>query len=366
MSGKAVWNRYRGVRFHTASGSFLAGPAGPGACLALCPHRRHPALTPQHGCQIAAEAARSGRLRPMALQKLTGTDAFVVTDLPNATHADGVVRWAKKVLQDGARTMARSRTYSWALLGRQISGASAGISAAPEDRDTAITAFVDELRESIASGALSLDAGKGLSADDLSGWAELDQRASLRTGVEHDLLATGIVAAGDVALGGIAGSSVTLEGAGSATDAIAAALVAAGATIAAAGDGADIALTPSDLLVCGSKLGLVDHDLAAALPQRALVPCGVAPVSAKGLAVATRREVVVVPDFLSLLGPLLAFRPADDATADSLRADADATVRSLLTDAIGHEEGPYLGAAYAAETFLSTWQETLPFGRPLA
>lgn len=26
MSGKAVWNRYRGVRFHTASGSFLAGP----------------------------------------------------------------------------------------------------------------------------------------------------------------------------------------------------------------------------------------------------------------------------------------------------------------------------------------------------
>ncbi len=302
----------------------------------------------------------------MALQKLTGTDAFVVIDLPDAPHADGVVRWAKKVLQDGARTMARSRTYSWALLERQISGASAGISATPEHRDEAIAAFVGELRDSVATGSLSLDAGKGVSAEDLSGWMQLDRRSPSRTEAEHDLLATGVVAAGDVALGGIAGCSVTIEGAGTATDALSAAFAAAGATVAAIGVGADVAQTPSDLLVCGSKLGLVDHDLAAVLPQRALVPCGVAPVTAKGLAVASRRGVVVVADFLSLLGPLLAFRPDDDATADSLRSEADLTVRNLLSSAMAHDEGPYLGAALHAEAFLSTWQETLPFGRPLA
>ncbi|HNI34929.1 MAG TPA: hypothetical protein PLV93_05985, partial [Microthrixaceae bacterium] len=31
-----------------------------------------------------------------------------------------------------------------------------------------------------------------------------------------------------------------------------------------------------------------------------------------------------------------------------------------------HDEGPYLGACYAAEEFLRTWSDELPFGRPLA
>ncbi|UDY36346.1 hypothetical protein [Dermatobacter hominis] len=302
----------------------------------------------------------------MALQKLSSTDAFVVTDLPGAAHADGVVRWAKKVLQDGARTMARSRSYSWALLEQQVSGASAGISAAPDDRDAAIAAFVEELQEPVAAGTLSLDAGKGVAPGDLTALQELDRRSPLRTELGDELLGIGIAAAADVALGGLAGATAVVEGAGASADAIAAALVAAGAEVAATGDGAEVATTPSDLLVCGSKMGLVDHDLAAELPQRAIVPCGVAPVTAKGLAVARRRDVVVVADFLSLLGPLLAFRPADGATAESLRAEADATVRGIAAEVAGHEEGPYLGAAYRAEAYLSTWQESLPFGRPLA
>jgi hypothetical protein len=302
----------------------------------------------------------------VALQKLSSTDAFVVTDLPGADRADGVVRWAKKVLLDGARTMARSRSYSWALLEQQVSGASAGISAAPEGRDAAIAAFVEELQEPVAAGTLSLDAGKGVAPGDLVALQELDRRSPLRTEIGDDLLGIGIAAAADVALGGLSGATVVVEGAGGAADAITGALTGAGAEVVASGDGVDVATTASDLLVCGSKLGLVDHDLAAALPQRAVVPCGVAPVTAKGLAVARRRDIVVVADFLSLLGPLLAFRPAEGTTADSLRTDVAERVRSLATEVAAHEEGPYLGAAYKAEAFLSTWQETLPFGRPLA
>ena len=30
------------------------------------------------------------------------------------------------------------------------------------------------------------------------------------------------------------------------------------------------------------------------------------------------------------------------------------------------EAQPFLGVCYAAEAFLSTWQDELPFGRPLA
>jgi hypothetical protein len=302
----------------------------------------------------------------VALQKLSSTDAFVVTDLPGATQADGVVRWAKKVLQDGARTMARSRTYSWALLERRISGASAGISAPPDGRDAAIAAFVEEMQEPVASGALSLDAGKGVAPGDLTALQELDRRSPLRLELADELLGIGIAAAAEVALGGLSGAKAVVEGAGAAGDAVAAALQAAGAEVVATGDGAEVATTDSDVLVCGSKLGLVDHHLAAELPQRAIVPCGVAPVTAKGLAVSRRRDIVVVADFLSMLGPLLSFRPPEGATADSLRTEADSTVRTIATEVAGHEEGPYLGACYRAEAFLSTWQETLPFGRPLA
>jgi len=73
-----------------------------------------------------------------------------------------------------------------------------------------------------------------------------------------------------------------------------------------------------------------------------------------------------VPDFLSLIGPLLGFRPDAGSSTESLLVDAAERVRTVLTDVIGHDEGAYLGACYRAEAFLRTWQDTLPFGRPLA
>ena len=45
---------------------------------------------------------------------------------------------------------------------------------------------------------------------------------------------------------------------------------------------------------------------------------------------------------------------------------AASTVAALMTEALASEDGPFLGACYAAESFLSTWQDELPFGRPLA
>lgn len=302
----------------------------------------------------------------MGLQKLSSTDAFVLVDLDGVEHADGIVRLAKKVLVDGARTIARSRTYSWALLERRISGASAGINAAPEDRDGAVAAFVDEVTGQVANGSLALDPGKGLDSSDLKGLAALHTRSPLADAARADLLATGITAAADVALDGVSGTTAVLEGAGTATSTITKALTEAGAEVVGTGDGAEVAAIEADLLVCGSKLGLVDHEVASVLRQRAIVPCGPAPVTAKGLAVSSRRGIVVMADFVTLLGPLLAFRHEADAAPDSLRVDADRTVRQIASDVVGHPDGPYLGAAYRAEEFLRTWRDPLPFGRPLA
>jgi len=371
VSGKAVWNRHGGF------GS-----------------TRPPAFF--------------GQTRAVPLQKLSSTDAFVVIDLDGASHADGLVRWAKKVLVDGARTMARSRTYAWALLGEQVSGASAGISAAPDGRADAISAFVAEVAPQVASGVLALDPGKGIGPDDLAPVADTDTRSPMLhsptpTGTLADaLLAAGIAAAAGAALGGLDGRTVAIEGAGRAGPALIEAFAGRGARVTAIGtsagtlvvrDDADteelgaswaehgdglagalgselsasaVLRHEADVLVCGSKLGLVDHDVAAALPHRVVAPCGPAPVTARGLAVAHGRDIVVLADFLTTAGPLLAFRPADDATVGALLAAAVDTVGGLTIDVMGHEEGAYLGACYRAEEFLLTWQDALPFGRPLA
>jgi hypothetical protein len=122
----------------------------------------------------------------------------------------------------------------------------------------------------------------------------------------------------------------------------------------------------ADVLVCGSKIGLVDHDVAASLPQRVLVPCGPLPVTARGLAVARRRDIVVLADFVTTAGPLLAFRPGEGANATNLLDAADQRVRAGVEEDLTHDEGPLLGACLRAESFLRTWRDELPFGRPLA
>lgn len=347
------------------------------------------------------------------MQKITKPDTtdmtgFVVVDLDDAPTADGLVRAAKKILVDGARTMARSRTYAWALLGEKVSGASAAINATPDQLEAGVGTFVDAVRDQVAEGKLSLDPGKGLSREDLAALDEVDRRNPiLRSARDHgsladELLATSAVAAASAALGGIEGRRVCIEGAGDALPALLATLDKAGASIVAVGtatgtvadpSGLDVSAvtdahlqhgdglagalgsearpdallqTEADILMCGSKLGLVDHEVANDLPQQLLVPIGPVPVTAKGLAVGSRRGVVVLPDFLTTSGPLHAFRADASMTAEQLLDRANAHAATTTGELLDHPEGPLLGACYRAEEFLRTWQEELPFGRPLA
>ncbi|HKY68492.1 MAG TPA: hypothetical protein VJM49_19055, partial [Acidimicrobiales bacterium] len=109
----------------------------------------------------------------MKVDKLTGTDGFVVTDLDDATTSVGVVRLAPKVLRDGAQLLARSVTYAFASFGvPKHGGASGAINARPDGREAAIAAFVDEVRPRAERGALALWPGNGLTDEDLAplGW----------------------------------------------------------------------------------------------------------------------------------------------------------------------------------------------------
>lgn len=338
----------------------------------------------------------------MALQKLESVDAFVFTDLEGASRAVGVVRSAPKILVGGARLLARSLSYQFATFEQQIAGASAGINAAPDERADAVDAFVAEVRPQVESGALVLDAAKGVAPGTLDALHAVDGRPSFFAEHVDELRAAGVVAVADAAVDGLDGRTVAIEGFDAAGSALAAAVADRGGRVVAlstpegstfdasglepaalASAWAEVGIglvdemgrlgTPeavfgaeADVLLVGSKAGVVDHDVAAGIGARALVPSGPAPVTAKALAVLGRADVVVVPDFVSTAAPELARRAEAEASVESVRSDAVAALVAVTGEIVGHDEGPYLGGCRRAEAFLGTWQEQLPFGRPLA
>ena len=91
------------------------------------------------------------------IHKLDSTNAFIAFDLDEAPGAVGVVRQARKILQDGAKLLARSTTYSFASFEMQRGGASAGISMDEEGRTEAVASFATEVASLASAGRLSLD-----------------------------------------------------------------------------------------------------------------------------------------------------------------------------------------------------------------
>ena len=323
----------------------------------------------------------------MKIRKLESTNAFLALDLEGAPAA-GFVRCAPKILQGGAKDFARSRTYTYASFEEQRGGLSGGISAPPEEADAAIAAFVAELEAEAGAGTLTIEPAKGVSAEAIAGLSG----AGASTHEASTQLAAGIVAAAEAASGPLDGRTVVLEGFDANGPALASTLTNAGARLVAVAttkgtalnsngfvasdleaawtsDGADlpaalsdgeaapasVALrTECDVLFAGSKAGAISHVNAPDVQTGTLVPSGLLPFTARAMAMLQRADTVVVPDFLSLAGPII----GTPDIADQIRA--------AVTEASSHDEGLVLGACVRAEAFLASWQETLPFGRPMA
>lgn len=303
----------------------------------------------------------------MAVKKLTSTDAFVVIDLPDAP-ASGVVRRARRILQSSAADLARSATYTFGAFGLERSGASAGVNAEGDDIEGAIGSFVTELTPQVAEGQLHLEAGKGVEAAQL---AELSSAATVGPVAGSDaVLASGVVAATRWALGGdLSGRTVAIEGKDQAPGALRGALSDAGATVVDVWGvdekpwlvwGAEV-----DAILAGSKPGSLTHSGTSFIQASAIVPWGPIPVTTKAFAqLLTRGDVTVVPDFVSIAGFLMSgFVDGDEAEVSRVM---DLRIGEILTEAAEHPDGVLLGACYLAETFIESWQERKPFGRPLA
>ena len=123
--------------------------------------------------------------------------------------------------------------------------------------------------------------------------------------------------------------------------------------------------TDADLLFVGSKAGALSHEGTEGVKAKGVIPIGPVPFTTKALLTLQRAFVTVVPDFVALAGPHLA---AQGGAADPAAA-AEATtgrITEVVEAAGADEDGLFLGACYRAEDFLRSWQDTLPFGRPLA
>jgi glutamate dehydrogenase/leucine dehydrogenase len=280
------------------------------------------------------------------VDKLTGTDGFVVTDVDDATTSVGLVRLAPKVLRDGAELLARSVTYAFAWFGiAGHAGASAAINAKPESRDDAIAAFLDEVRPRAEAGSLVLAPGVGVTAADLAtlGWGEPDAA----------LTASGALAAGRV-VGPHDWRTAAVVGSGPVADAAVEQLTQAGATLV------DPRFDSAcDVLFVAGKPGCLEHATAAAVQARTIVPLTPVPVTARALAVLGKDDRVVIPDFLSTAAPLL-------ATYDPKGGDPVQRVHTAVTDLADRGTGLWLAAAQRAEENLAGWTTEKPFGRPLA
>lgn len=296
--------------------------------------------------------------------KLSGVDAFVVVDLDGAEASSGPVRRARKVLPGGVRDLARSQTYTYAVLGMRRGGASAGINATDADRAEAVAAFAEQAAPLVADRTYLPDPAKGVDEADLAPLRAADPRG--RSGAFlAECEALSAAAAAEAAVGGLDGRTAAIEGAGAGGPALAEALAERGAEVVETGP-ESWASAPVDMVFAGSKMGAVNHGSAESLQARLLVPCGKLPFTAKALAVCRRRGIGTLPDFVTLAGSTIAAWSDPEADDDEVRSAVVDTVAELTAATADHPDGPFLAACYEAESFLATWQDELPFGRPLA
>jgi glutamate dehydrogenase/leucine dehydrogenase len=107
------------------------------------------------------------------------------------------------------------------------------------------------------------------------------------------------------------------------------------------------------------KMGMIDHETAATMQAGLVIPLSPVPVTSKAYAAFRRAGVTYIPDFLTLAAPLL-------LSFDEHGRDPIERVRESVQEIAGDGPNAWLVAIGRAEAFLSTWQDVMPFGRPLA
>ncbi|MAT62796.1 MAG: hypothetical protein CL881_03255 [Dehalococcoidia bacterium] len=273
----------------------------------------------------------------MKIQKLESINAFVAVDLTDSPGR-GILRASKKILQGGAKDLARSMTYGLASLNLKETGISAGISTTPEEKDEAIKTFFEEISE--WGNEFTFTAGLGVKPEDIIENAHEEKLQLLAMGAVISALSakpdasTAVI--DDKILSSVLGKELTNKG----IEII---------------NSENPFTEKADILFCGSKIGAINHEIAETLSFSVIVPTAALPITTRAVAVCRRKNIIALPDFITTAGPLI---NDENQIAE--------TLSSIIEEVATHTDGPTIGACERAEVFLSTWQSELPFGRPMA
>lgn len=330
----------------------------------------------------------------MKLHKLSTTTGWAVLDYDDAP-CFGPTTLGPKVLQANAKLHARAGTYRFAVLGERLGGGAGGIKVDTEQRADAVSAYAQEIATDLAGpGRFHTSAGWGLSDAELAPVLAHDPRNPAFREHADDVLVAGFVAGASVAMGGVEGRTLSLGHLSPVLMAAMERLVGDGARVTAAvhrnagvidaegisldrlralldgaGDGdasqAQVRAVDTDLFVPPTTLRAIDHTNEEGIGAGAVLGIADLVVTPRAIAQLRGRRVEVWPEWVATIGPTVAGLAGDGTPLDELCAATATTVDEIMRAARDHEDGPIIGAATAAEDFLRTWRDELPFGRPL-
>ena len=341
--------------------------------------------------------------------ELSSVPGFVVFDMPGAAMSAGGTRLAPDVSVAEVSLLARAMTYKYGVLGVQVGGAKVGVRGDPADRTgkaALMARFCAEIRPMADEGRLLTGPDMGTAEEDFALLRE--NRAvpgaisAVVDGVpfEDVLTGYGVAAAAEAALdarwgGGWDGRSVAIEGFGKVGGGVARAVVRRGGRVVAVSTlagciadplGVDIGLllalrsahgdacvthyglpvaapghlftrVDADVIVPGTRPGVITAQIAAALPQgvRVIAPAANAPYTEQGAQVLRERGILALPDFVCNAGAVLGYRAPADATPEQVLTAAGATITEVITALMPHEGGPLAGGLAQAQGFLRGW-----------
>ncbi len=278
--------------------------------------------------------------------KLETVDGYTIIDIDGAARLVGPIRSAKKVLQRTTIDLVRHATYACAVHGLDAAGAAAALNHDRSGEDhSPIATFADELAAwaevNTFVGAMSL----GLSADEVG--ATLSPAA---TAAEDTVAASAAECVPDGADNVVIASDIEES---------ALALALGNLNVTVESDLGAALTSGADVVFVRGKTGVLNHQVLEDTNAKTIIGLQPLTTTARGLAVAGRAGAIVVPDFISAAGPVLA----------ALGHSADEIVeltKTLLGNLTGHGVDLFVAASEHAETHMRTMTNSLPFGRPLA
>jgi glutamate dehydrogenase (NAD(P)+) len=347
----------------------------------------------------------------MNVLRLETVDAFVAFDLDDSPHNAGGTRLAPDVTEQEGALLARAMTYKFAVLGRPLGGAKGMVRAAADGRTDAMARYCEEIRPLVSSRRFLTGPDLGTYEADFAPlraptW-EPHVLNSTVDGVafEDVLTGFGVAVAAGVAIDGLDGRTVAIEGFGKVGAGVAREFTRRGGSVVAVSTIAGCVADPggldldqlwearaahgdalvtelgrdrlprdalfdidADVVVPGARVGVIDEQRAARVAARVVVPAANVPYTVGGLAKLADRGIAAHADFVCNAAAVVGYTSPASASRDEVLAHVERTISELVRASSADARGPFAGATAVAEEILRTWRPggESPPGPPLA